>query len=186
MNHTDNIWLVAGVWMALAAVSAFVAVRIKMPAALVEIVVGMLAGNLIALRTNAWIDFVAGIRQHTADVFSRRRDRPNRSSQTARTVDRSRRRIVCSAVPCGDGVCVFRGPLDAQRREDRGHRDVDDFGGGGLRRDGRIGIGDQRVRTADSRGVLFYRPRDGRRAGVAVRKLRSLASSRWSLPSSPR
>jgi Kef-type K+ transport system membrane component KefB len=60
LNHTDNIWLVAGVWMALAAVSAFVAVRIKMPAALVEIVAGMLAGNLIALRTNAWIDFVAG------------------------------------------------------------------------------------------------------------------------------
>ncbi len=60
MNHTDNIWLVAGVWMALAAMSAFVAVRVKMPAALVEIIVGMLAGNLIALRTNAWIDFVAG------------------------------------------------------------------------------------------------------------------------------
>lgn len=46
--------------MLLAAFSAFVAIRIKMPAALVEIVVGMLAGNLIALRTNAWIDFVAG------------------------------------------------------------------------------------------------------------------------------
>ena len=52
--------MVAGAWMLLAAVSAFVAIRIKMPAALVEIIVGMLAGNLIALRTNAWIDFVAG------------------------------------------------------------------------------------------------------------------------------
>ncbi len=57
---TNNMWLVAGAWMPLAAVSAFVAIRVKMPAALVEIVVGMLAGNLIALRTNAWIDFVAG------------------------------------------------------------------------------------------------------------------------------
>ncbi len=53
-------WMVAGAWMLLAAISAFVAIRIKMPAALVEIIVGMLAGNLIALRTNAWIDFVAG------------------------------------------------------------------------------------------------------------------------------
>jgi Kef-type K+ transport system membrane component KefB len=53
-------WLVAGVWMLLAAVSSFIAIRVKMPAALVEIVIGMLAGNLIALRTNAWIDFVAG------------------------------------------------------------------------------------------------------------------------------
>lgn len=60
MNHIDNLWLVAGIWMALAAVSAFIAIRIKMPAALVEIIVGMLAGNLIALRTNAWIDFIAG------------------------------------------------------------------------------------------------------------------------------
>jgi len=46
--------------MLLAAVSAFVAIRVKMPAALVEIVIGMIAGNLIILRTNAWIDFVAG------------------------------------------------------------------------------------------------------------------------------
>ena len=53
-------WLLAGVWMSLAAISAFVAIRVKMPAALVEIVIGMLAGNLILLRTNAWIDFVAG------------------------------------------------------------------------------------------------------------------------------
>jgi Kef-type K+ transport system membrane component KefB len=56
----DNIWLVAGLWMSLAAASGFLAIRLKMPAALVEIIVGMLAGNLIALRTNAWIDFVAG------------------------------------------------------------------------------------------------------------------------------
>jgi Kef-type K+ transport system membrane component KefB len=56
----NNMWMVAGVWMLLAAVSAFVAIRVKMPAALVEIVLGILAGNLLALRTNAWIDFVAG------------------------------------------------------------------------------------------------------------------------------
>ena len=41
-------------------VSAVLAIFVKMPAALLEIVTGMLAGNLIALRTNAWIDFVAG------------------------------------------------------------------------------------------------------------------------------
>ena len=57
---SDNMWLVAGVWMALAAASGFLAIRFKMPAALLEIIIGMVAGNLIALRTNAWIDFVAG------------------------------------------------------------------------------------------------------------------------------
>lgn len=63
MHHfldTNNTSLVAGAWILLAAVSAFVAIRVKMPAALVEIVIGMLAGNLIVLRTNVWIDFVAG------------------------------------------------------------------------------------------------------------------------------
>src|SRR5215469_6496029 len=60
LAQSDNLWLVAGVWMALAAIAAFVAIRVKMPAALLEIVAGMLAGNLIGMRTNAWIDFVAG------------------------------------------------------------------------------------------------------------------------------
>jgi len=60
LTETSNIWLVAGVWMTLAALSGFIAIRLKMPAALVEIIVGIAAGNLIALRTNAWIDFVAG------------------------------------------------------------------------------------------------------------------------------
>jgi len=55
-----NMWMVAGVWMLLAAAAAFVAIRIKMPAALIEIILGIAAGNLIALRTNAWIDFLAG------------------------------------------------------------------------------------------------------------------------------
>ena len=57
---TSNMWMVAAAWMLLAAISAFVAIRIKMPAALVEIIAGMLVGNLIVLRTNAWIDFLAG------------------------------------------------------------------------------------------------------------------------------
>ena len=57
--ETSNIWAVAGIWMVLAAAGAFIAIRIKMPA-LVEIVLGFLAGNVIALHTTAWIDFLAG------------------------------------------------------------------------------------------------------------------------------
>lgn len=56
----SNMYVVAGVWMTLAAVSSFLAIRFKMAAALVEIIIGILAGNLIGLHTNAWIDFVAG------------------------------------------------------------------------------------------------------------------------------
>lgn len=55
-----NMWMTAAVWMVLSALSATIAIRLKMAAALVEIIIGMLAGNLIGLHTNAWIDFVAG------------------------------------------------------------------------------------------------------------------------------
>ncbi len=55
-----NTWMVAAVWMLLAAISAILAVRVKVAAALVEIVIGILAGSFIDLRTNDWVDFVAG------------------------------------------------------------------------------------------------------------------------------
>jgi len=56
----DNTWLLAALWMTLAVVGALLAIRFKISAALMEIVLGVLAGNFIALRTNTWIDFVAG------------------------------------------------------------------------------------------------------------------------------
>jgi Kef-type K+ transport system membrane component KefB len=57
---SDNMWLVAAVWMGIAALGALIAVRLRVSAALVEIMLGVIAGNLIALRTNTWIDFIAG------------------------------------------------------------------------------------------------------------------------------
>jgi Kef-type K+ transport system membrane component KefB len=62
MHSIDNgnMYMVAAVWMLLAALSAGLAIRFKMAAALVEILIGILAGNFIGLHTNAWIDFLAG------------------------------------------------------------------------------------------------------------------------------
>jgi Kef-type K+ transport system membrane component KefB len=56
----DNTWLFAFIWMGLAFVGAVLAVRFKISAALVEIVLGIVAGNIIALKSNSWIDFIAG------------------------------------------------------------------------------------------------------------------------------
>lgn len=56
----DNLWAFAAVWLALATAAAFLARRLGLAAALVEILLGVLAGNLIGLRSNAWVDFVAG------------------------------------------------------------------------------------------------------------------------------
>jgi Kef-type K+ transport system membrane component KefB len=57
---SGNMYMVAAVWMLLAALSAGLAIRFKMAAALVEILIGILAGNFIGLHTNGWIDFLAG------------------------------------------------------------------------------------------------------------------------------
>jgi Kef-type K+ transport system membrane component KefB len=56
----DNLWAFAAVWLALATAAAFMARRLGLAAALVEILLGVLAGNLIGLRSNAWVDFIAG------------------------------------------------------------------------------------------------------------------------------
>jgi Kef-type K+ transport system membrane component KefB len=56
----DNSWLIAAVWMVLATAGAVIAIRISLAAALVEIVLGILAGNFLGLHANQWIDFIAG------------------------------------------------------------------------------------------------------------------------------
>jgi Kef-type K+ transport system membrane component KefB len=56
----DNVWLIAAVWMGIAFLGSIIAIRFRLPAALVEIILGVLAGNFIALSTNTWIDFIAG------------------------------------------------------------------------------------------------------------------------------
>jgi Kef-type K+ transport system membrane component KefB len=60
MQFSQNVYAVATVWLTLAFVSAMIAIRLRLAGALVEIIVGILAGNLIALQTNTWIDFIAG------------------------------------------------------------------------------------------------------------------------------
>ena len=56
----QNTWFLAALWMTLALLGAVISIRLKVSAALSEIVFGVLAGNLIALHSNAWIDFIAG------------------------------------------------------------------------------------------------------------------------------
>jgi Kef-type K+ transport system membrane component KefB len=56
----DNMWAFAAVWMALATAAAFLSARIRLAAALVEILLGVFAGFALHLQSAAWIDFVAG------------------------------------------------------------------------------------------------------------------------------
>jgi Kef-type K+ transport system membrane component KefB len=55
-----NVWLVAALWMGLALVAALGSVQFGISVALVEILLGFLAGNTFHLSSPPWIDFLAG------------------------------------------------------------------------------------------------------------------------------
>jgi len=55
----DNIYAIAAVWIGLAFLASLISIRVGLSVALVEILVGVAAGNLFHLSTNAWIDFLA-------------------------------------------------------------------------------------------------------------------------------
>ena len=55
----DNVYFVAAAWMGLALAASLISIRLGISVALVEILVGVLAGNFLGLTTNPWIDFLA-------------------------------------------------------------------------------------------------------------------------------
>src|SRR5260370_13052014 len=55
-----NVWFVAAIWMALALVASLISIRIGISVALIEIFIGVLAGNFLHLTaSNEWINFLA-------------------------------------------------------------------------------------------------------------------------------
>src|SRR5437867_285250 len=54
-----NVWLIAAVWMALALAASIISIRVGISVALIEILLGILAGNVFHVQTTAWIDFLA-------------------------------------------------------------------------------------------------------------------------------
>jgi len=56
----ENVWLVSAVWLGLALLASVISIRVAMSVALVEIMVGALAGNTIGLQLTEWENFLAG------------------------------------------------------------------------------------------------------------------------------
>ncbi|MBI3878124.1 MAG: cation:proton antiporter, partial [Verrucomicrobia bacterium] len=62
---TDNIWFIAAIWMGLALVASLISIRVGISVALIEILVGVIAGNISIggdhqiLKTTEWINFLA-------------------------------------------------------------------------------------------------------------------------------
>ena len=57
----ENIWLTSALWVGLALLASLISIRIAISVALVEIVVGAFAGNLIGLTPNDWVSYLAGV-----------------------------------------------------------------------------------------------------------------------------
>ena len=56
----ENIWFVAAIWMGLAFIASLISIRVGISVALIEILVGVIAGNFLGIHeTTQWIDFLA-------------------------------------------------------------------------------------------------------------------------------
>jgi Kef-type K+ transport system membrane component KefB len=55
----NNVWFIASAWMAVALLASLISIRVGISVALIEIVLGVLAGNFLHFHTNTWIDFLA-------------------------------------------------------------------------------------------------------------------------------
>ncbi len=57
----ENVWFISAIWIALALLSSLISIRIALSVALIEIVVGSLAGNLIKLEITPWVNYLASV-----------------------------------------------------------------------------------------------------------------------------
>jgi Kef-type K+ transport system membrane component KefB len=55
-----NIWLASALWLGLALAASIISIRVATSVALIEIMVGALAGNIIGLDLTEWVNFLAG------------------------------------------------------------------------------------------------------------------------------
>ncbi len=54
-----NIYLIAALWIGLALLASMISIRVGISVALLEIFMGVLAGNFLGVKTTPWIDFLA-------------------------------------------------------------------------------------------------------------------------------
>jgi Kef-type K+ transport system membrane component KefB len=56
----ENVWFIAAIWMGLALIASLISIRVGISVALVEILVGVIAGNFLGVhKTTEWINFLA-------------------------------------------------------------------------------------------------------------------------------
>ena len=59
MEHVTNVWFIASAWMLLAFLASVISIRTGISVALLEIGIGILAGNFAGFHATEWISFLA-------------------------------------------------------------------------------------------------------------------------------
>ncbi len=57
----ESLWIQSSLWLGLALLASLISIRMGISVALIEIFVGMLAGNWIGLPIEAWVNYLAGV-----------------------------------------------------------------------------------------------------------------------------
>lgn len=57
----ENLWFQSALWMGLALMSSLASIRVRISVALVEIVIGVVAGNVLGLLAAPWVNYLAGV-----------------------------------------------------------------------------------------------------------------------------
>ena len=55
-----QVWLQSALWIGLALAASIISIRVAISVALIEILVGVVAGNTIGLTLTEWVNFLAG------------------------------------------------------------------------------------------------------------------------------
>ena len=171
----QNVWLASSVSIGLALAASIISIRVAISVALIEIIVGAIAGNIIGLEITPWVNFLAGFGAIMLTFLA--------GTEIDAKVVRNN-----LGPSVGIGVVSFLAPylgvlLYARFRHrlvlaggaNRRHLHVHDLGGGRLRGDGRDWVQQDRARQDHPGRVLHHRSRHGAGARHRVCALRRVA-----------
>ena len=157
--------------------ASLISIRVAISVALIEIVVGAFAGNVIGLQITDWVNFLAGFGAILLTFLAGTEIDPRIVRKALLVEHDDRRRRLLRPLSRRARLCPFRHRLAVAAGADRRNFVVDDLGRGRLCGDDRDRLQPHRDRQDHSRRLLRQRSRHGAGARRRVRPLRSLAAS---------
>ena len=130
---TQNVWFIAAIWMALALSASLISIWAGISVALVEILVGVVAGNFLGIHaTTDWINFLALLGSGVVTFLAGAEIDPRSLKANLRASGLIG--ILSFGVPFDRlAICAVRPRLAPAAGADRWSRTFDHIGGGRLR-----------------------------------------------------